>query len=110
MMTRDDTLFEVPAIHELAFPDIHTAGGATASAESAHAWTGNEEQENSGPPPGLPGFTPAEEKALRITTTFETGRPLNPAGLAGNFDGQGLSFGMLQWNIGTGSLQPLLRE
>ena len=59
---------------------------------------------------GLPGFSPPEEKALRITTMFETGRPLNFGGLTGNFDNQGLSFGLLQWNIGTGSLQPLLRE
>jgi len=58
----------------------------------------------------IPGLTPAEEKALRITTAFETGRPLDFGGLTGNFDGQGLSFGLLQWNIGTGSLQPLLRE
>jgi hypothetical protein len=58
----------------------------------------------------LPGFSPAEEKALRITTTFETGRPLGFGGLTGNFDGQGLSFGLQQWNIGTGSLQPLLLE
>src|SRR5262249_35907017 len=27
-----------------------------------------------------------------------------------DFDGQGLSLGLLQWNIGTGSLQPLLQE
>lgn len=58
----------------------------------------------------LPGFNPAEEKALRITTTFETGRPIGFGGLTGNFDGQGLSFGLLQWNIGTGSLQPMLGE
>jgi hypothetical protein len=59
---------------------------------------------------GIPGFTAPEEKALRITTAFETGRPLDFGGLTGNFDGQGLSFGLLQWNVGTGSLQPLLRE
>jgi hypothetical protein len=28
----------------------------------------------------------------------------------GNFGGMGLSFGLLQWNIGSGSLQPLLLE
>lgn len=58
----------------------------------------------------LPGFSAAEEKALRITSTFETGRPLGFGGLTGNFDGMGLSFGLLQWNIGSGSLQPLLWE
>jgi hypothetical protein len=30
------------------------------------------------------------------------------AGLAGDFDGQGLSFGVLQWSLGQGTLQPLL--
>lgn len=58
----------------------------------------------------VPGFTQSEAKALRITSTFETGRPLGFGGLTGNFDRQGLSFGLLQWNFGTGSLQPLLQE
>ena len=30
--------------------------------------------------------------------------------ISGNFDGQGLSFGFLQWNFGRGTLQPLLVE
>jgi hypothetical protein len=60
------------------------------------------------PAAGLTGFTPAEEKALRITTTLETGRQIGFGGLTGNFDGMGLSFGLLQWNIGKQSLQPLL--
>lgn len=58
----------------------------------------------------LPGFSASEEKALRITSTFETGRPLGFGGLTGNFDSMGLSFGLLQWNFGSGSLQPLLWE
>lgn len=58
----------------------------------------------------IPGFSPAEEKALRITSTFETGRPLGFGGLTGNFDRMGVSFGLMQWNIGSGSLQPLLWE
>jgi hypothetical protein len=57
-------------------------------------------------PAGAPTFTPAEEKAFRITFSFEGG--LRKA--AGNFDGTGLSLGALQWNLGTGSLQPLLLE
>lgn len=55
-------------------------------------------------------FAPVELKALRITSTFETGRPLDFASLAGNFDKQGLSFGLLQWNIKSGTLQPLLKD
>jgi antitoxin component of RelBE/YafQ-DinJ toxin-antitoxin module len=30
--------------------------------------------------------------------------------LTGNFDDQGISYGVLQWNIGQGSLQPLLSQ
>lgn len=51
-----------------------------------------------------------EWKALRIISTFETGKPLDFGGLAGNFDKQGLSFGILQWNIKSKTLQPLLKE
>ncbi len=60
----------------------------------------------------VPGLSPAEEKALRITNYFETGNrgALGFERLAGNFDGQGISFGVMQWNIGSGTLQPLLLE
>lgn len=53
---------------------------------------------------------PSEGRALRVTNLFETGgtRALGFDRVTGNFDGQGISFGVLQWNIGTGSLQPLL--
>jgi hypothetical protein len=55
-------------------------------------------------------FSPVELKALQITSLFETGKPLDFGGLAGNFDGCGISFGLLQWNIKSGSLQPLLKD
>jgi hypothetical protein len=55
-------------------------------------------------------FSESEIKALKITTMFETGKPLDFGGLAGNFDGKGLSFGLLQWNMGSKTLQPLLKE
>lgn len=42
------------------------------------------------------------DKALMITGAFE-GRGFDA--LAGNFDGQGISAGILQWNFGQGSLQ-----
>lgn len=51
-------------------------------------------------------------RCLALTGSFETGR-LSPdcfATITGNFDGQGLSFGALQWNFGQGTLQPLLKE
>ena len=55
---------------------------------------------------------PLVTKGLALTGSFETGRmpPECFAGLSGDFDGQGISFGALQWNFGKGSLQPLLLE
>jgi len=49
----------------------------------------------------------ALKKALAITSSFEGSGFVN---VTGNFDGQGISVGALQWNIGQGSLQPLLRR
>uniref|UniRef100_A0A831UET3 Peptidoglycan-binding protein n=1 Tax=Geobacter metallireducens TaxID=28232 RepID=A0A831UET3_GEOME len=53
-----------------------------------------------------------EYRCLALTGTIETGRPVPDcfAMASGDFDGQGLSFGALQWNLGQGSLQPLFRE
>jgi hypothetical protein len=55
---------------------------------------------------------PLAQRCLALTGTFETSAlpPACFAGLAGDFDGQGLSFGSLQWNIGQGTLQPLFSE
>ena len=55
------------------------------------------------------GLTPAELRAVEITSSLETGRRGGFHGLTGNGDNQGLSFGLVNWTIGTGSLQPLLR-
>lgn len=44
------------------------------------------------------------QKAKAITHTFEGGQA------CGNFDGQYLSMGVLQWNLGQGTLQPILKE
>lgn len=51
-------------------------------------------------------------RCLALTGAFETGTatPGCFCGLSGDFDGQGISFGVLQWNLGQGSLQPLLRD
>jgi hypothetical protein len=51
-------------------------------------------------------------RCLSLTASFETGSmpPDCFCGVAGDFDGQGISFGALQWNLGQGSLQPLLSE
>lgn len=67
--------------------------------------------------PSEPSSSPQIEggvasRCLALTGTFETGQ-LAPgcfAAIAGNFDGQGISFGALQWNFGQGTLQTLLKE
>lgn len=55
---------------------------------------------------------PLAYRCLALTGSFETNAPVPDcfAGLSGDFDGQGLSFGVLQWNLGQGTLQPLLQE
>jgi hypothetical protein len=55
---------------------------------------------------------PLAQRCLALTGAFETsvGIPDCFAGLTGDFDGQGISFGVAQWNIGQGTLQPLLSE
>lgn len=44
------------------------------------------------------------KKLIRLTAAFEGG------GLAGDFDGQVISWGALQWNLGQNTLQPVLRR
>lgn len=44
----------------------------------------------------------------KITGRFEGRQGFS--NLAGNFDGMGISAGVLQWNLGCGSLQPMLAE
>lgn len=55
---------------------------------------------------------PLDYKSVALTGSFETGKGIPDcfAGLSGDFDGQGISFGVLQWNFGQDSLQPLLKE
>lgn len=56
-----------------------------------------------------PGQPPADwtDAAVMITPSFETaGDPY--AAVSGDFDGMGISCGALQWNIGKGSLQPMV--
>jgi hypothetical protein len=55
---------------------------------------------------------PLATRCLALTASFETesAAPECFAGLAGDFDGMGMSFGVLQWNVGSGSLPPLLQS
>jgi hypothetical protein len=50
------------------------------------------------------------QRCLALTGSFETGKypPDCFCGITGDFDQMGLSFGALQWNVGQGTLQPLL--
>ncbi|HEX5759650.1 MAG TPA: peptidoglycan-binding domain-containing protein [Thermoanaerobaculia bacterium] len=52
------------------------------------------------------------ERVFPLCALFETGAgpPGCFAAVAGDADGQGLSWGALQWNLGRGSLPPLLRR
>ncbi len=63
------------------------------------------------PPPALHGRE-LVFKCLALTGSFETGVgvPECFCGLGGDFDGQGISFGVLQWNFGQGTLQVLLKD
>jgi hypothetical protein len=55
---------------------------------------------------------PLLNRCLALTGTFETSKypPDSFLGLSGDFDEMGISFGVCQWNIGQGTLQPLLRQ
>jgi hypothetical protein len=57
-------------------------------------------------------YQPLDYRCLALTGSFETGAGVPDcfAGVSGDFDGQGVSFGVLQWNFGQGSLQPLLKR
>jgi hypothetical protein len=58
------------------------------------------------------GDQPLEYRCMALTGAFETGKPFPGcfSGLAGSFDGMGISFGALQWNLGQKTLQPMLSE
>lgn len=49
---------------------------------------------------------------MALTGTMETSSkaPACYAVSVGNFDGMGMSFGVLQWNLGKGTLQPILTK
>ena len=52
----------------------------------------------------------AKEIALLVSSGYEGKSKLDYEALAGNFDGQGMSFGVIQWNFGQGTLGPVLLE
>jgi hypothetical protein len=50
------------------------------------------------------------ELCVKVSGGFENGSGASYTSLTGNFDGQGLSVGILQWNAGQGTLQILLQK
>jgi hypothetical protein len=48
------------------------------------------------------------ELALHVSGGFENGQGASYTSITGNFDGQGISCGVLQWNAGQGTLQQLV--
>jgi hypothetical protein len=50
----------------------------------------------------------AQLLALTISSGFEGHHPMDFAATAGNFDGMGMSYGVIQWNAGSGTLGPVL--
>jgi hypothetical protein len=64
------------------------------------------------PPSPAIATEPLEQRCLALTGTFETSTvaPGCFSCVTGDFDGQGISFGALQWNFGQGSLQPILER
>src|ERR1039458_3357356 len=52
------------------------------------------------------------QRCLALTGAFETSTAVPDCycGLTGNSDSQGISFGVLQWTLGQGTLQPMLGE
>jgi hypothetical protein len=67
---------------------------------------------NDPPPVSQIASLPIDARCLALTGSFETGRypPDCFWGVTGDFDGMGISFGALQWNVGQGTLQPILQQ
>jgi hypothetical protein len=94
------------------------ANGLSADGEvGPQTWAAlfNTDQSTPAPPPAA--TTPQDSSSLAynclaLAGAFETSKkpPQCFAGLAGSFDGQGISFGALQWNLGQGTLQPMLLQ
>lgn len=72
-------------------------------------WSALFPQDKAAPKPAIT-TAPIEQRCLGLTGSFETDSPVPDcfSGLSGDFDGEGISFGALQWNFGEGSLPPLL--
>jgi hypothetical protein len=90
---------------ESAVKAFQTANGLTAD-----GIVGNQTWAALFPAPSPFAGAPIAQRCLALTGAFETSAlaPACFAGLTGDFDGQGLSFGALQWNIGQSTLQPML--
>lgn len=98
-------------------PPDGRAGGIHAkmvcTADDGNPLSGASDASNSAPLSASDNSIPlvdAQEMSLEITTYFEGGKSMNYQALAGDFDGQGTSFGLIQWNFGSNTLGPLLKK
>ncbi|MHB8148917.1 MAG: peptidoglycan-binding domain-containing protein [Desulfobulbia bacterium] len=95
---------------EIALKNFQTASGLGADGIVGPATWGKLFPSPASAPKEVSGNL--DSRCLALTGSFETGKfsPECFATMTGNFDGQGMSFGALQWNFGQGTLQTLLKE
>jgi hypothetical protein len=67
---------------------------------------------NDPPPVSELASQPLAQRCLALTGSYETTKypPDCFWRISGDFDGMGLSFGALQWNVGQGTLQPVFEQ
>ncbi|WP_088067493.1 hypothetical protein [Gottfriedia luciferensis] len=94
----------------LATSIVLSVGTIVGPAEAATKKTTSSSQMIS--PVKLPASNSIKKMALEITSWYETSLPSSDGfgATSGNFDGAGLSFGALQENFGTNTLQPIMKN
>lgn len=99
-------------VQEEELPNEKPAMASRKSAARIINLTQPEEADNASPKVDDLKKAPLSQRILALTASFETNRgfPQCHGIVTGNFDGQGISYGALQWNIGQRSLQPLFRK
>jgi hypothetical protein len=100
-----------PPAEQPALPASQANTRQTNLVENHVATIPGSSQKNDSHAPTLDANTSLAKRVLAMTASFETdkGFPDCFGGISGDFDGQGLSFGALQWCLGQKSLQPLFK-
>lgn len=94
-----------PLTWKLMFPSATTGATATTTTATTTATT----MATAGTPAAGQSLA---WRCLSLTGSIETGLPVPGCfgGLSGNFDGQGISYGAIQWALGQGTLAPLFQK